>query len=123
MMDFVFGWVKMHPGKRKEFMSLMPAHLAKQRKIPGVLWLEFNESYEDPDTVVMTAAFANAAAHAAQVAGDADIIAKLETIGIEGRFENISAETTRVDVLKFDGSARQQQLAHPPAKAVGRSGD
>ena len=117
MMEFVFGWDKVKPGKRSEFMSLVTAHLAKQQKIPGVLCYEFNESYEDPDTVLVTAGFANAEAHAAQVAGDADIIAKLETIGIEGRFENISADTKRVDVLKFDGSARDQQLAHPPAKA------
>ena len=117
MMDFVFGWIKVKPGKRNEFMSLVPAHVAKQRTIPGVLWLEFNESYEDPDTIVVTAGFANAAAHAAQVAGDADIIAKLEKIGIDARFENTSADTKRTDVLTFDGSAREQQLSHPPAKA------
>mgnify|MGYP001553978069 CR=1 FL=1 len=118
MMDFVFGWVRVKPGKRPEFMKLMPAHLAKQRAIPGVLWLEFNESFEDPDVITLSAGFENAQAHAAQVAGDADIVAKLEEIGVDGRFENISADTKRIDVLKFDGSARKQQLAHPPANAV-----
>lgn len=116
MMDFVFGWIRVRPGTRHEFMDLVPGHVAKARARPGVYWLEFNESFEDPDMILFTAGFANAEVHAAEVAeDDPPLIAKLEEIGVEGRFENISADTKRLDVLKFDGTARDQQRAHQAA--------
>jgi hypothetical protein len=43
---------------------------------------------------------------------DPPLIARLEEIGVEGRFENISADTKRLDILTFDDSARDQQRAH-----------
>lgn len=118
MMDFVFGWVKVKPGTRHEFMKMVPDHVARQRAVPGVYWLEFHESFDDADVIIFTAGFASAEAHAAQVVGDAQIIAKLEEIGVEARFENISADTKRLDVLNFDGTARDQQLAQPAARSA-----
>jgi quinol monooxygenase YgiN len=115
-MDFVFGWIRVKPGTRDEFMELVPDHVARSRARPGVYWLEFHESFDDPDMIVCMGGFANAEVHAAQVAEeDAQLIARLEEIGVEGRFENISADTKRLDVLTFDGSARDQQRAHQAA--------
>lgn len=112
-MDFVFGWVRVKPGKRHEFMELVPAHAAKSRARPGVYWLEFNESFDDADVIVFTAGFSNAEVHAAHTKeNDPPLIAKLEEIGVEGRFENISADTKRLDILTFDGSAIDQQRVH-----------
>jgi quinol monooxygenase YgiN len=120
MMDFVFGWVRVKPGKRHEFMALVPDHVARSRAMPGVYWLEFHESFDDADMIVFTAGFADAEAHAAQTAkNDPVLIAKLEQIGIEGRFENNSAETKRLDILTFDGSALEQQRAHLAASPGG----
>jgi len=121
MMDFVFGWIQVKPGMRHEFMTLVPDHVARSRAMPGVYWLEFHESFDDVDVIVFTAGFANAEVHARQVAeNDPRLIAKLEEIGIEGRFENISADTKRLDILTFDGTAREQQRAHLAAAKVNR---
>ena len=115
MMEFVFGWIRVKPGTRHEFMDMVPDHVAKQRAVPGVYWLEYNESFEDPDLIIFTAGFADAEAHAAQVGNDARILAKLEEIGVEGRFEDISADSKRLNILRFDGTAYEQQQAHMAA--------
>jgi quinol monooxygenase YgiN len=115
-MDFVFGWIRVKPGKRHEFMALVPDHVAKSRARPGVYWLEFHESFDDADTIIFTGGFANAEVHAAQTAeDDPPLIAKLEEIGVDARFENIVADHKRLDALTFDGTARDQQRAHQAA--------
>jgi quinol monooxygenase YgiN len=120
MMDFVFGWIWVKPGKRDEFMALVPGHVTRAKARPGVYWLEFHENFDDPDAIVFTAGFANAEVHAAQsTSDDPPLIALLEKIGIEGRFENISAETKRLDVLTFDGSALDQHRQHLAAARRG----
>ena len=120
MMDFVFGWIRVKPGRRHEFMELVPQHGARSRARPGVYWLEFHESFDDPDMIIFIAGFANAEVHGAQTAEeDGPLIAKLEEIGIEARFENMSADSKRLDVLTFDGSAREQQRLHQEAARAG----
>jgi quinol monooxygenase YgiN len=120
MMDFVFGWIRVKPGRRHEFMELVPDHVARSRARPGVYWLEFHESFDDADMIVFMAGFANAEVHAAQTSEeDGPLIAKLEEIGVEGRFENMSSETKRLDILTFDGTAGDQQHAHLAAARGG----
>jgi quinol monooxygenase YgiN len=66
MMDFVFGWVRVKPGTRHEFMELVPDHVARSRAMPGVYWLEFHESFDDVDVIIFTAGFANAGVQVAE---------------------------------------------------------
>lgn len=89
--DYVIGWVRVKPGHRDVFLSLVQPFLEATRQEPGVLSYEFLLSYEDPDRFVVIERYATAEAHEAHVnaAHYATFWNLLQALVEESRFENI----------------------------------
>jgi quinol monooxygenase YgiN len=101
-MEFVIGWMNVTPGLRTRFLELCRDFVEASRAEDGVLFFELLPSLEHPDVVVAIEGYASADAHARHVksAHFAPFLAVFEAHVLDGRFENVVAETTRTDVVR-----------------------
>jgi quinol monooxygenase YgiN len=102
-MDIVLGWIRLRPGKRAKFWSAVPDYVAATRAMPGCLTCELNPSREDPDVAVVHFVYETAEAHAALMNSphEAALLALLDEVAIEGRFDNLTSANRRTDILTF----------------------
>jgi quinol monooxygenase YgiN len=113
-MKFVIGWLTLKPGRRDEFMAVAQSFIAATVREEGVVFFEFHHSSTDPDGVVVVECYKNHEAHQLHwtrphfVAMWKDV----ERLAIEGSFENIFADRTVPDVVKFDGPTPAPEISN-----------
>ena len=102
-MKYVIGWIKLQPGKRDEFLSLLGPFTEKTQQEEGNDFFEYYPSSKDPDTVFIAEKFRSAEDHDLhhQTPQHIDIWGHIQRLGAEARFENIFADRVEVDELKF----------------------
>ena len=103
-MEYVIGWITTRSGKRDEFMMLAEPFIAATRQEDGILFFELHPSAGNPDLVVATEGYATAEAHERHVRTPhfAVFWEAFQRLVLDGRFENIFADRTRLDTVKFD---------------------
>jgi quinol monooxygenase YgiN len=101
--DIVVGWIRLKPGRADAFWAFVPEYAAATRAMPGCAICELNRSRDDPDVAVVTFGYETAEAHAALVNSpqEAKMLALLDEVAIEGRFDNFASTALRTDVLTF----------------------
>lgn len=102
-MDVVIGWIRLKPRKRDEFMALVPEYATATRAMAGCTICELTESREDPDVVVAIFGYTTPEAHAAQVISphERKLLAALNDLGVDGRFDNFVSDGVKTDRLTF----------------------
>lgn len=102
-MDIVIGWIRLKPHKRDEFMTLVPKYATATRSLSGCTICELTESRDDPDVVVVVFGYTTPEAHAAQINSphERTLLAVLNDLGIDGRFDNFLSDGVRTDRLTF----------------------
>jgi len=102
-MKYVIGWLKLKPGKRDEFLTLMRPFTEKTRQEEGVDFFECHPSSTESDTVLVVERYRTAEDHDLhhQTAHFADIWGHVQRLCVEGRFENIFADRVDIDTARF----------------------
>ncbi len=104
-MRVTVGWLKLKPGARDAFLRDIAAPFAvATRAEPGCLFFEMTASADDPDLIVITQSFRDAAAHAAHTASphEAQLRRDLQSTGVRGDFLNLDTDANWTpDALTF----------------------
>jgi len=101
-MDYVIGWMTVRPGERDEFFESSLEFVRATKAEPGTLFFELHKSSENPDVVVAIEAYVNAEVHEAHVksAHFAAFWHLFQRYVLTGKFENVTADTSRLDEVR-----------------------
>jgi quinol monooxygenase YgiN len=100
---YIIGWLALKPGQGRGFVKVAQAYAAGCRKEDGCIFFEMNQSIDDPDVFVVAECFRDAEAHEAHLKRPLflETWKHLESIGLNGKFENILADAVIADSATF----------------------
>lgn len=100
---YIVGWLTFPPGKRQEFLQILPAYVAACRAEPGCLFFEMNPSMLDPDVVTLAECFESEETHATHLKAETfrSFWPQLAALAISGRFENVYPGRVADDAVRF----------------------
>jgi quinol monooxygenase YgiN len=104
---YIIGWLTLKPGQGRDFVQVAKAYAAGCREEDGCIFFEMNQSIDDPDVFVVAECFRDAEAHEAHLKRPLflDSWKHIDSIALNGKFENIFADTVIADGATFgDGS-------------------
>lgn len=96
---YIIGRLRLKPGQGRDFIKVAQAYAAGCRKEDGCIFFEINQSMDDPDVFVVAECFRDPAAHEAHLKRPLFLGTwkHIESIALNGKFENIFADTVIAD--------------------------
>jgi len=90
---YVIGWLKLKPGKRKEFAPIAKAHQEASQREDGCLFYEWHPSAKDENEMVVIEGWKTAQHHQAhlQSAHQQALVGAVGKYATSGVFEEIKA--------------------------------